>query len=195
MTFSNLEMHYSTKFLCIQSFQVRIGNMDGVMVAYHNTERIFGFQYISLDEMDERLFGPVPGIGNKIFNHCVEILEAVLVEAANIFPDQVSRIPKSLKLRLILFQQSVLCAFETRVPGRVMDVYVRPMKWEGSEEERPIEQLLVTLEHKVNGEPMRVAQALRTTDEQCTFCFPSCMTFHSNGGKQGLWSIKLCVLH
>lgn len=65
--------------------------MDGVMVAYHNTERIFGFQYISLDEMDDRLFGAVPGIGNKIFNHCVEILEAVLVEASSCFPDQVSR--------------------------------------------------------------------------------------------------------
>jgi hypothetical protein len=65
--------------------------MDGIMVAYHNTERIFGFQYISLDEMDGRLFGSVPGIGNKVFNHCVEILEAVLVEASNCFPNQVSR--------------------------------------------------------------------------------------------------------
>ncbi|KIM43393.1 hypothetical protein M413DRAFT_444219 [Hebeloma cylindrosporum] len=136
------------------SFQVRIANMDGVMVAYHNTERIFGFQYISLDEMDERLFGPVPGIGNKIFNHCVEILEAVLVEATNCFPDQ-----------------SVLCAFETRVPGKVMEVYVRPMKWEGTEEERPIQQLLLTLEHKVDGMPVRVAQALRTTNEKWTVEF------------------------
>jgi hypothetical protein len=88
-------MRYSQ--LLFQSFQVRIGNMDGVMVAYHNTERIFGFQYISLDEMDDRLFGPAPGIGNKIFNHCVEILEAVLVEASSCFPDQVSRWnPKTL---------------------------------------------------------------------------------------------------
>ena len=30
------------------SMQVRIGNMDGIFVAYHNTARIFGFQYISL---------------------------------------------------------------------------------------------------------------------------------------------------
>ena len=52
-----------------------------------------------------------------------------------------------------------------------MEVYVRPMKWEGTEEERPIQQLLVTLEHKVNGIPARVAQALRTTDEKCTSVF------------------------
>lgn len=58
-----------------------------------------------------------------------------------------------------------------------MEVYVRPMEWEGTEEERPIQQLLVTLEHKVNGTPVRVAQALRTTDEKCTFRFPSFVIF------------------
>lgn len=63
--------------------------MDGVFVAYHNTERIFGFQYISLDEMDERLLGPTPGIGDKLFNHCVNILEAILEEASSCFPGQV----------------------------------------------------------------------------------------------------------
>ena len=64
--------------------------MDGVMVAYHNTERIFGFQYISRDEMDERLFGPTPGIGDKVFNHSVKLLEAILDEATQFFPEQVS---------------------------------------------------------------------------------------------------------
>lgn len=64
--------------------------MDGVLVAYHNTERIFGFQYISLDEMDERLLGSAPGVGNKLFNHSVRLLEAILEEAATFFPGQVS---------------------------------------------------------------------------------------------------------
>lgn len=63
--------------------------MDGVMVAYHNTERIYGFQYISLDEMDERLYGAVPGIGDKIFGKCIGMLEAVLEEASALFPEQV----------------------------------------------------------------------------------------------------------
>jgi len=63
--------------------------MDGVMVAYHNTERIFGFQYISRDEMDERLFGATPGVGDKVFNHTVRVLEACLEEAAKCFPEQV----------------------------------------------------------------------------------------------------------
>jgi hypothetical protein len=39
------------------SLQVRMGRMDGIFVAYHNIERIFGFQYISLPEMDLHLHG------------------------------------------------------------------------------------------------------------------------------------------
>lgn len=64
--------------------------MDGVLVAYHNTERLFGFQYISLDEMDERLLGSAPGVGNKLFNHSVKLLEAILEEVAGCYPGQVS---------------------------------------------------------------------------------------------------------
>lgn len=30
------------------SLQVRIGAMDGIFLAYHNTQRIFGFQYLPL---------------------------------------------------------------------------------------------------------------------------------------------------
>ena len=63
--------------------------MNGVIVAYHNTERIFGFQYIPLLEMDERLFGPEAGLGDKLFDKCIGILEAVLPEAAACYPEQV----------------------------------------------------------------------------------------------------------
>ena len=63
--------------------------MDGVMVAYHNTERIFGFQYIPLIEMDERLFGPEKGIGERVFDKSIGLLEAILPEAAACYPEQV----------------------------------------------------------------------------------------------------------
>ena len=63
--------------------------MDGVMVAYHNTQQIFGFQYIPLAEMDERLFGPEKGIGDRVFNKCIGLLEAILPEAAACYPEQV----------------------------------------------------------------------------------------------------------
>ncbi|QLQ81644.1 hypothetical protein HG537_0F04050 [Torulaspora globosa] len=34
------------------SLQARIGKMDGIFVAYHNISRMFGFQYLPLDEID-----------------------------------------------------------------------------------------------------------------------------------------------
>ena len=83
---SNLsnEMHSN-----LFSFQVRIGNMDGVIVAYHNTARMFGFQYIPLQEMDEALFGLNPGAGDRIFKKCVKFLECIATEITLCFPDQV----------------------------------------------------------------------------------------------------------
>lgn len=37
-----------TGLLISVSFQARIGDMDGIFVAYHNTARVFGFQYLPL---------------------------------------------------------------------------------------------------------------------------------------------------
>ncbi|EDO14437.1 hypothetical protein Kpol_206p5 [Vanderwaltozyma polyspora DSM 70294] len=69
------------------SLQARIGNMDGIFVAYHNIRKIFGFQYIPLDEMDyilhsdsdstfkrilrkkERTYCGIYGDKNYILNH------------------------------------------------------------------------------------------------------------------------------
>lgn len=39
---------YVGPYLIKDSFQVRIGGMDGIFLAYHNTSRIFGFQYVPL---------------------------------------------------------------------------------------------------------------------------------------------------
>jgi hypothetical protein len=70
--------------------------MDGVFVAYHNTQRMFGFQYISAAEMDERLFGRW-GSGEKVFEKCLGMLEAVLEEVTLCFPGQV-RAPSATNL-------------------------------------------------------------------------------------------------
>ena len=47
------------------SFQVRIGHMNGIFVAYHNTEEIFGFEYVSIQEIDQNLFGS-HSLGDKV---------------------------------------------------------------------------------------------------------------------------------
>ncbi|KAI9220971.1 mitochondrial protein Pet127-domain-containing protein [Blastocladiella britannica] len=67
------------------SLQVRIGHMDGIMVAFHNTQRIFGFQYISLEEMDSSLFGS-SAAGDQAFALSMQVLEDVLHKARGAFP-------------------------------------------------------------------------------------------------------------
>lgn len=69
------------------SFQARIGNMDGVLVAYHNTREIFGFQYIPLEEMDQRLYGH--SNGQRVFGKCVGLLDVLFTEITKSFPEQV----------------------------------------------------------------------------------------------------------
>lgn len=79
------------------SFQARIGNMDGVFVAYHNTARLFGFQYVPLQEMDERLFGTRPGAGERVFRKCVGLMEVVAGEITECYPEQVCRMIRTLQ--------------------------------------------------------------------------------------------------
>lgn len=79
--------------------------MDGIFVAYHNTARIFGFQYLPLSvlsallsssplraisrtELDERLFGSTE-MADQAFKLCVSSLEILLEEVVKPFPDQV----------------------------------------------------------------------------------------------------------
>ena len=70
------------------SFQARIGNMAGVFVTYHNTARIFGFQYIPLVEMDERLYGNARA-GPAVFERCLRMLEIINTQITDYFPEQV----------------------------------------------------------------------------------------------------------
>jgi hypothetical protein len=73
------------------SLQARMGHMDGIFVAYHNVKRIFGFQYISLSELDRALHGtPDVTLGNREFNLSIGLLNEILNKATEKFPDQVS---------------------------------------------------------------------------------------------------------
>jgi hypothetical protein len=95
------------------SLQVRMGRMDGIFVAFHNTQRIFGFQYISLPEMDLALHGTEDTTtGDSEFKMSLELLNKVLDRATAKYPE------KSLRLH-----------FETRgtdVP--FMYIFAEPME-------------------------------------------------------------------
>ena len=63
--------------------------MDGIFVAYHNTARLFGFQYIPLEAMDERLYGNSLA-GPPVFEKCVKLLEVIMLEVTRHFSNQAS---------------------------------------------------------------------------------------------------------
>ncbi|KAF4824537.1 mRNA degradation protein pet127 [Colletotrichum siamense] len=75
------------------SLQVRMGRMDGIFVAYHNTQRIFGFQYISLEEMDLALHGTEDKqLGDLEFKLSLHLLNKVLDRATKRFPGRSIRL-------------------------------------------------------------------------------------------------------
>lgn len=82
------------------SLQVRMGRMDGIFVAFHNITRIFGFQYIGIDEMDYALHGTHdPTIGDSEFKLSIGMLNKVLDRATEKYPK------RSLRLHFETTQQ------------------------------------------------------------------------------------------
>jgi hypothetical protein len=73
------------------ALQARLGRMDGIFVAYHNLERIFGFQYLSLADMDNILHGQEhPDLGDKELNLSFSLLGEILDRATAAYPEQVT---------------------------------------------------------------------------------------------------------
>jgi hypothetical protein len=72
------------------SLQVRMGRMDGIFVAFHNIERIFGFQYLSLADMDRVLHGQDDTcLGDQEFKLSVGLVDELLSRAIAQFPETV----------------------------------------------------------------------------------------------------------
>ncbi|KAH9812764.1 mitochondrial protein Pet127-domain-containing protein [Melampsora americana] len=72
-------------------FQARLGQMDGVFVAYHNTQRVFGFEYVPITKMDDALFGSHEE-GDKVFKICLGYMERILEDATTAYPERSLRI-------------------------------------------------------------------------------------------------------
>jgi hypothetical protein len=72
------------------SLQVRMGRMDGIFLAYHNIERIFGFQYLSLPDMDHVLHGQTDtSLGDQEFKLSIALVDELLCKATAKFPETV----------------------------------------------------------------------------------------------------------
>ncbi|KAL2266317.1 hypothetical protein VTJ83DRAFT_5669 [Remersonia thermophila] len=75
------------------SLQVRMGRMDGIFVAFHNTQRIFGFQYIPLEEMDQALHGQDNRtLGDAEFRLSLYLLNQVLDKVTKKYPKRTLRL-------------------------------------------------------------------------------------------------------
>lgn len=73
------------------SLQARMGRMDGIFIAFHNIERIFGFQYLSLSDMDAVLHGQHDtSLGDQEFKVSIRLVDELLAKATAQFPDTVS---------------------------------------------------------------------------------------------------------
>ncbi|OQO04509.1 hypothetical protein B0A48_09431 [Cryoendolithus antarcticus] len=69
--------------------QARMGRMDGIFLAYHNVQRIFGFQYLPMKEIDRAIHGQIhPCLGDQEFKLSLAMLNKVLEMATAKFPER-----------------------------------------------------------------------------------------------------------
>lgn len=57
--------------------QMKIGQMQGAAIAYHNTQKVFGFEYLKLEDMERRVFGS-PEFSDVVFRSSLTVLEKIL---------------------------------------------------------------------------------------------------------------------
>ena len=74
--------------------------MDGIFVAYHNTEEIFGFQYIPREVMDLCLYGG-SNAGDAAFSLILQIYSEILELATSHFSEE-----DNIKLTFVLGKDS-----------------------------------------------------------------------------------------
>ena len=60
-------------------------------MAFHNIERIFGFQYLSMEDLDRALHGQKdPNLGDEEFKMSLKLLQKVLNQINERFPQEAS---------------------------------------------------------------------------------------------------------
>ncbi len=69
------------------NFQVRLGKMHGIFVAYHNTKQLFGFEYVPLAEIDTYLFGSHE-FGERCFDYSLKLCRALLGKITENYPNE-----------------------------------------------------------------------------------------------------------
>ncbi len=93
-------------------WQVKIGRMDGIFVAYHNTAQIFGFEYLKKKEMTTVVFGN-EDLASRSFEVTSQLWQMILNRLTTAYPD------KALKV-----------VMQTDRLTKEMDIFVEPMEFD-----------------------------------------------------------------
>ncbi|BEI95213.1 hypothetical protein CcaverHIS631_0101620 [Cutaneotrichosporon cavernicola] len=137
-------------------FQARIGDMDGIFIAYHNTARCFGFEYMPRAELDTRLFGG-PDIGDQVFQLCIGFFERIMDLVTRMFPDQaVSVMWFQAQPPLSAFQKARM---DTRTASE-LTVVVQPFGWKG-EGLAPTRAMRIQMVNNVDGKDVSPSQGIK----------------------------------
>ncbi|KAG2383528.1 hypothetical protein C9374_004199 [Naegleria lovaniensis] len=106
------------------SMQARIGDMDGMFLAYHNTRELFGFEYLKLSEIDSYVFGN-SYMAERFFTLLLDLLRDVLDRITDRFPN----IPLKITFRPL------------KVEPYFIDIFVEPVQEDkGWSDRSPTEQ-------------------------------------------------------
>jgi hypothetical protein len=103
--------------------QMKIGQMQGAAIAYHNTQKIFGFEYIKLEEMEKRIFG-CREFSDVVFETAVSLLEEIL---DHVLADRVGQLkageaPKTYRIGLYAYENTGLTVMFERFEND--DIYL-----------------------------------------------------------------------
>ena len=167
------------------SLQVRIGRMDGIFVAYHNTERIFGFQYVSLDEMDTAIHGScVNKRAKKEFMLSLNLLNIIFEKLTNAFP-----------------QETISVHIETRegvVPK--MLVFAVPVSENDIEDAQNNQGLRILKQLKSNDDPIVKAENVKSVNNDDILLDDDTEEFDDQdeagtGDRKGIVAFEVRVFH
>jgi hypothetical protein len=124
--FSSFEREYVDMLRAIflkYSLQVRMGHMDGIFVAYHNTKEMFGFEYISLADLDLNVFGQTKK-AEESFSHAVAAFTQLLDVIVRDSPAQSLNVTfhhfKKKSQRVLVF-----VANELNIPTHLYSIHFR----------------------------------------------------------------------
>jgi hypothetical protein len=120
--------------------QARMGRMDGIFLAYHNVQRIFGFQYLPIMEMDRAIHGQVhPCLGEQEFRVSLRMMEEVLEMATERLCGEDDG-PGSLRFVFETVEKptTMMWVFAERVPESEIERIQSRGKWKVEEFERRV---------------------------------------------------------